>query len=53
MALEPLHSGEVHDVRRYWADLVLVASDRVPGYDVILPDADPRSRLTGRTRTGS
>jgi phosphoribosylaminoimidazole-succinocarboxamide synthase len=41
MALELLHSGKVRDVYRDGADLILVASDRVSVFDVILPTPIP------------
>jgi hypothetical protein len=56
MTLEQFHSGKARDVHRDGAGLVPVASypvasDPVSGYHVILPDADPRCRRTGRTWT--
>jgi phosphoribosylaminoimidazole-succinocarboxamide synthase len=36
-----MHSGKVRDLYREGADLILVASDRVSVYDVILPTAVP------------
>ena len=36
-----LHSGKVRDVYTDGADLVLVASDRVSIYDVVLPTPIP------------
>jgi phosphoribosylaminoimidazole-succinocarboxamide synthase len=37
-----LHSGKVRDVYEDGADLVLVASDRISVYDVVLPTAIPQ-----------
>lgn len=39
--MELLHSGKVRDVYRDGDDLVLVASDRVSVYDVVLPTPIP------------
>ena len=39
--VELLHSGKVRDVYADGADLILVASDRVSVYDVVLPTAIP------------
>ena len=44
--LELLHSGKVRDVYADGGDLILVASDRVSVYDVVLPTPIP-------TRAGS
>ncbi|MEV6490319.1 phosphoribosylaminoimidazolesuccinocarboxamide synthase [Actinoplanes sp. NPDC051633] len=41
MAVELLHSGKVRDVYADRGDLVLVASDRVSIYDVVLPTPIP------------
>jgi phosphoribosylaminoimidazole-succinocarboxamide synthase len=40
-AVELLHSGKVRDVYADGADLILVASDRVSVYDVVLPTPIP------------
>ncbi|WP_345555603.1 phosphoribosylaminoimidazolesuccinocarboxamide synthase [Streptomonospora halophila] len=40
-AMEPVHSGKVRDVYADGDDLVLVASDRVSVYDVVLPTPIP------------
>jgi phosphoribosylaminoimidazole-succinocarboxamide synthase len=39
--VELLHSGKVRDVYRDGGDLILVASDRVSVYDVVLPTSIP------------
>ena len=39
--MELLHSGKVRDVYADGDDLILVASDRVSVYDVVLPTAIP------------
>ena len=39
--MELVHSGKVRDVYADGADLILVASDRVSVYDVVLPTAIP------------
>lgn len=39
--MELLHSGKVRDVYRDGGDLILVASDRVSAYDVVLPTPIP------------
>ena len=39
--MELLHSGKVRDVYADGADILLVASDRVSIYDVVLPTAIP------------
>ena len=39
--MELLHSGKVRDVYADGADILLVASDRVSIYDVVLPTAVP------------
>lgn len=41
MSVELLHSGKVRDVYADGADLILVASDRVSVYDVVLPTPIP------------
>jgi len=39
--LELIHRGKVRDVYAYGSDLLLVASDRLSAFDVILPDPIP------------
>jgi phosphoribosylaminoimidazole-succinocarboxamide synthase len=46
--VEPLHRGKVRSVYAAGDDLVIVASDRISAYDVILPTAIPDK---GRTLT--
>ena len=44
-----LHSGKVRDVYADGADVILVASDRVSVYDVVLPTPIPgKGRKIGR-----
>src|SRR5699024_775997 len=46
--MELVHSGKVRDIYADGGDLILVASDRVSVYDVVLPTPIPDK---GRTRT--
>ncbi|MDZ4787746.1 MAG: phosphoribosylaminoimidazolesuccinocarboxamide synthase [Blastochloris sp.] len=41
-----VHSGKVRDVYAYGKDLLLVASDRISAFDVILPDLIPQKGIT-------
>jgi phosphoribosylaminoimidazole-succinocarboxamide synthase len=44
--LELIHRGKVREVYSYGSDLLLVASDRISAFDVILPDPIPGKGTT-------
>ena len=45
MECRPVHQGKVRDVYAWGEDLLLVASDRISAFDVILPDPVPRKGI--------